>query len=327
MKNKKRVTIIRSAIGSLASVGFLKFLRENGFKVIGTDILEENVGKFFVDGFYKVPKASKEYEVIESYLTIVRKEKANWIISGPEEEIIILSKHKDVFASEGVYILHPDYESLNIITDKYNAYTFFKRKGISLPTTELAIDIENTIKNSQGKFILKPRKGRGSTNITVLSNVEDITPGVLKDPQAFIIQEYIGDSEYTVDILCDLYGKVLNIIPRRRIKVDSGITVIGETEKNEKLINITEKILSLIKIIGGACLQFVKSNETGVYYLTDINPRLGGGAILSIISSRTFRGNLKNLLGFKWGRLLYNSYEFDELKMLRYYNEVYESKC
>ena len=326
MKNKKRVTIIRSAVGSLASVGFLKFLRENGFKVVGTDILEENVGKFFVDSFYKVPRAKNECEVIRSYLSIARKEKANWIISGPEEEITVLSKHKDVFESERIYILHPDYEPLNIITDKYNTYTFFKRKGVFLPPTKLATDIKNMTKNSQSKFILKPRKGRGSTNIVVFSNPEDIPPIVSKNPRSFIIQEYIEGSEYTVDVLCDLRGDVLNIIPRRRKKVDSGITVIGETERDEKLINITEKILSLIKIIGGACFQFIRSNKTKVYYLIEINPRFGGGVMLSLISSKTFRENLKNLLGLKWERLLYESYEFDELKMFRYYDETYESK-
>ena len=323
---EKMITIIRSAVGSLASVGFIKLLRNMGFKVIGTDISKESVGKFFVDSFYKVPRADKEDEVIESYLAVARKEKANWIISGPEEEILILSKHKDVFESEGVYILHPDYKSLNIITDKYNAYTFLKRKGISLPATELATHIKNVVRNSQSKFILKPRKGRGSTNIVVFSDPDDIPPGVLKNLQNSIIQEYIGGLEYTVDVLCDLQGNILNIIPRRRIKVDSGITVIGETERDQKLIDITEKILSITKIIGGACLQFIKSDETGSYYLTDINPRFGGGVILSLTSSKTFKENLKNLLGFKWGRLVYKSYEFNKLRMFRYYDEIYENK-
>jgi len=299
-----------------------------GFRVIGTDISKESVGKFFVDSFYKVPKADKEHEVIESYLAIARKEKAKWIISGPEEEIIVLSKHKDVFESEGVYVLHPDYESLKIITDKYNTYTFLKRESISLPITKLATDIKNGLMNSKNKFILKPRKGRGSTNIVVFSNLfsnpKNKAIKDLKNPQNYIIQEYITGLEYTVDVLCDLYGCILNIIPRRRIKVDSGITVIGNTEKNEKLINITEKILSLTKIIGGACLQFIKSNETGKYYLTDINPRFGGGTILSLTSSKTFRDNLRNLLELKWDNLLYKSYDFNKLKMYRYYDEIYK---
>jgi len=318
------ITIIRSAIGSLAAIGFIKLLKNMSFRVIGTDISEESVGKFFVDSFYKVPKADKEHEVIESYLAIARKERAKWIISGPEEEIIVLSKHKDIFESKGVYVLHPDYESLKIITDKYDAYTFLKRENISLPITRLATDIKNGLKNSKNKFILKPRKGRGSTNIVVFSNLKNKAIKDLKNPQNYIIQEYITGLEYTVDVLCDIHGCILNIIPRRRIKVDSGITVIGKTERNKKLINITEKILSLMKIIGGACIQFIKSDETGEYYLTDINPRFGGGAILSLRSSKTFRDNLRNLLELNWENLLYKSYDFDELKMYRYYDEIYE---
>jgi len=318
------ITIIRSAVGSLASVGFIKLLKNMDFKVIGTDISKESIGKFFVDSFYKVPKADKEHEVIESYLAIARKEMAKWIISGPEEEIIVLSKHKDVFESEGIYVLHPDYESLKIITDKYNVYTFLERENISLPITRLAANVRSISENSQNKFILKPRKGRGSTSIVVLNSVKNKDIEDLRNPQNYIIQEYISGLEYTVDILCDINGRILNIVPRKRIKVDSGITVIGKVERNKKLIDVTEKILSLVKIIGGACIQFLKSDETGEYYLTDINPRFGGGSILSLRSSKTFRNNLRNLLKLSWENLLYKSYDFDELKMYRYYDEIYE---
>jgi len=320
-----KIVIIRSAIGSLASVGFIKLLKKWNFKIVGTDIVEENVGNFFVDNFYKVPRAENENEVIKSYLSIAKKEKANWILSGPEEEIVILSKYKDVFKSTGVYMLHSDYNLLDIITDKYNAYKFFKKNDISLPRTKLALDIKDIVlENPQNRFILKPRKGRGSTNIVVFSNSNNTIIRDLKNPQNYIIQEYILGLEYTVDVLCDLYGCILNIVPRRRIKVDSGISVIGKTEKNETLISITEKILSSIKIIGGACFQFIKSNETGEYYLTDVNPRFGGGVILSLASSRTFRDNLRNLLEFKWDKLLYKSYDFNESKMFRYYDEIYK---
>jgi carbamoyl-phosphate synthase large subunit len=323
----KKIKIIRTAVGSLASVGFIRLLKERGFYVVGTDMLKESVGKFFVDSFYKVPKADNESSIIENYLSIAKKEKVKWIISGPEEEIIIFSKYKTVFESIGVYILHPDYDTLDIITDKYNAYTLFKEKGILFPKTELVVNIKNIIKNNpEDKLILKPRKGRGSKNIIVFNNfrnLRSIINKTKKNYQDYIVQEYVEGPEYTVDVLCDYFGSILNIIPRKRIKIDSGISVIGETIKNEELINISENILSIIKIVGGACFQFIRSNKTKLYYLTDINPRFGGGSILSLTSSKIFRENLENLLKFKWNRLSYNVYEFQKKRMYRYYDEIY----
>ena len=132
-------------------------------------MLKESVGKFFVDSFYKVPKADNESSMIENYLSIAKKEKVKWIISGPEEEIIIFSKYKAVFNSIDVYILHPDYDTLNIITDKYSIYSLFK-KSILFPKTELLVNIKNIIKNNpKDKFILKPRKGRGSKDVIVFT--------------------------------------------------------------------------------------------------------------------------------------------------------------
>ena len=323
----EKIKIIRTAVGSLASVGFIRLLKKWGFYIVGTDMLEENVGKFFVDSFYKVPKADNENSMIENYLSIAKKEKVKWIISGPEEEIIIFSKYKAVFDSIGVYILHPDHDSLKIITDKYNVYTLFREKGILFPKTELVVDIKNITKNNpDDKFILKPRKGRGSKNIIVLNNLRDLW-GIINNTERnyhdYIIQEYVEGTEYTVDVLCDYFGNILNIIPRKRIKIDSGITVIGETVRNEELINISENILSIIKIVGGACFQFIRSNKTKLYYLTDINPRLGGGSILSLTSSKIFCENLENLLKFKWNKLSYNAYEFQKKRMYRYYDETY----
>lgn len=90
-------TIIRSAIGSLSAVGLIRFLKEHGFRVVGTDIADLSVGKYFVDRFYTIPKAIEHRKVISAYVKIVKKENAQWIVSGPEEEITILAKEKVCF--------------------------------------------------------------------------------------------------------------------------------------------------------------------------------------------------------------------------------------
>ena len=139
----------------------------------------------------------------------------------------------------------------------------------------------------------------------------------------YIIQEFIYGDEYTVDILCDMQGRLLNCIPRKRIKVDSGITVIGQVEKNMELIKIIEYLCSKLTLRGALCIQFIKSAKDGRYYLTDVNPRFGGGSFLSVKSSVSFQKNIVSLLNFEWDKLIYDSNDFTEISMYRYYAEEF----
>ncbi|MDY0362209.1 MAG: ATP-grasp domain-containing protein [Desulforegulaceae bacterium] len=317
--NNKKTAVVRSAIGSLSSVGFLKFLEENGFYLAGADISDECVGRFFTDSFFKVPKAEMEEQVWECYRKIVLETSAEWIISGPENEISVLAKKEKMFADMGCTLFHPSLDVLETITDKMNFYEFAYENGILTPRTVLPDNPE--LKSMDMPLILKPRKGRGSTGIEIFNCIpENFNP---LDWDDYIVQEFIEGQEYTVDILTDMEGRLLNCIPRRRIKVDSGITVIGKVEKNKELIGIIESLVEKISFKGALCIQFFHSEKDGRYYLTDVNPRFGGGSFLSVRSSESFQRNIVNLLKSRWDKLEYNNYDFKELSMYRYYSEVF----
>jgi len=314
------ISIIRSAIGSLSTIGFLKFLKEHDFRVIGTDITDSAVGKFFVDAFYEVPRASEEKSVATRYREIVKKEHAQWIISGPEEEIAVLKQNEQYIET---HVLHPPLETLRIITDKWRAFQYLAKNGFLMPQSYEGGEQE--ICPLQGKMILKPRRGRGSSGILVAENKEQLThiqqAGLIHGE--YIIQEFIEGEEWTVDTLHDLDGNLLNVVPRRRLKVDSGISIIGETVREEYLFELMMSISSLLNFVGGNCFQFIK-DKSGRYYLTDINPRFGGGSILSLKASISFQQNLVRLFKGELRGSQPPSFDFDKLRMHRYYEEFYD---
>lgn len=312
--------IIRSAIGSPVSTGFLKFLKENDIYVIGTDITELAVGRLLCDKFYIVPKSNFEDKVIDTYQQIIKSENASWIISGPEDEIGVLLKNQKVLNSS---LFHLPMETFSIVTDKLELYKFLKENTLlPQPQTE-ALDLLN-IKNfiNSQKVILKPAKGRGSRGIifTPLSEIEYYMSKLSN--VGYIVQEIVEGKEFTVDTLHDFQGKVLNIIPRERIAVDSGVSIISRTTKNDQLIEMILTLSNKLKFCGANCFQFIK-NEEEKYFLTDINPRFGGGSILSLRASTTFKKNVLNLLKNNTGGLTYNNFDFEELTMLRGYEEYY----
>lgn len=307
----------------MPSIGIIKLLKENNFTVIGTDIIKESAGNFFVDEFFKVTRTNslEGHKVVDEYKRIVNSSGAKWIISGPENEVYLLTENESVFKKLECYLFHPTLETLEVITDKLKLIKYFKT-FLPLKNSQLLDEVRIDEFESE-KIVLKPRKGRGSNGIFIINKHDKNTEELITSLHSkdYLVQEYIKGKEYSVDVLCDLEGKLLNIVSRERIGVDSGISVISRTVKIKKLIEYTSEIVLRLKFRGISCIQFIEEN--GEYYLTDINPRIGGGSILAINSSATFKSNLINLLSFRQEKLKYNDFDFRELTMYRYYNEVY----
>lgn len=319
----RKVKILKSAICSPSSVGLIDFLAEN-FELFGVDIREPNLCQSIdkVKKYYIISSTNLgERLVIEDYLKIINEVKPDWIISGPEEEILILAKNKNIFDKYNVKLFHPSYSTLEIISDKYKSYSFFK-EHMNIPDTWLLEETDLSVFNENEYYILKPRFGRGSSNIYKIKG-RDIkflkyTSLVNKN---FIIQKYIDGVEYTVDVLCDMNGKILNIVTRERLIVDSGISIIARTVKDHFIPNYIQKLTDLIQFKGMFCVQFIKKFDT--YYLTDINPRFGGGSILSLYSVNSLKNNLISLLKGDFDNLVYNNInDYQEHLLLRYYKDI-----
>ena len=63
------------------------------------------------------------HSLCASYLSKICKiEKPNMIISGPEEEILTITKNKEIFRKQNIVILSPDYKNVKICSDKMKTY-------------------------------------------------------------------------------------------------------------------------------------------------------------------------------------------------------------
>jgi len=98
--------------------------------------------------------------------------------------------------------------------------------------------------------------------------------------------------------LADFNGKVLNVVPRERIKVRAGEINKGRTVKDEKLIEYAKNITEKLGAIGVITIQcFVKDDEIK---FTEINPRIGGGYPLSFAAGANYPESLiRMILGEK----------------------------
>ena len=126
--------------------------------------------------------------------------------------------------------------------------------------------------------------------------------------------------EFTMDILADFDGKVINVVPRERIEVRAGEINKGRTVKEERLIEYGKVIVEKLGGIGPITIQcFIKGNEIK---FIEINPRIGGGYPLSFVAGANYPELLiRMVLGEK---IVPRLGEFEEnLIMLRWEDAVF----
>ena len=311
--NDQKIKIIRCAVGSMPAWGLITELKKANFDVIGVDSNPLSFGLYLLDNNYVIPPGG-DSDYIKEMLKIIDKEKPSAILSGPEEETITLSKNKDLIEGRGVLVLCPDYDSVEICMNKIKTYNFFKNNNI--PTPKCFDDI-NSI---EYPCLIKPQVGRGSVDVYIIKNEEELL-FYLKKVKKPIIQEFIDGEEYTIDILADKDGNTLSVIPRLRLDIESGISVKGKTVYDKKIIDYCKKIVKKLKLFGPSCIQCIK-NKDEIKFI-EINIRFGGGSILSIKADSTIIPNLIKLIN---GEKTVPSESFKEgLIMLRYHSEVFIS--
>jgi carbamoyl-phosphate synthase large subunit len=308
-----RITILRTAVGSPPAMGLITELKKKKVRIIGVDCDPVSAGLYLCDKGYVVPRGD-DPRFLSEILKICDVEKPNMIISGPEEEVLTLSKNKKLFDERDVLLLCPNYKTVKICADKFRTWENFKKLSVPVPQIYRENDIEFPC-------IIKPRWGRGSQKIFKVNTPKELKL-FLKKVENPVIQEYVSGIECTIDTFADLKGRPLSIVPRIRLQVESGISIKGMTVYDEQIINYCQKIVKRFKLVGPACIQCIKTEKEVKF--TEVNTRFGGGSILSIKADPSILGNLIEIAkgnqptpskGFKEG-----------LVMLRYYSEIFIPK-
>lgn len=165
-----------------------------------------------------------------------------------------------------------------LMFDKVLAAEAFERNAIPVPATYNPGD-------PCMRLIAKPRHGSASKGIVMVSSIESLNDILLVKDQ-YLIQERIDNrQEITVDCYASVYeGKVLAVSPRRR-----NVTVGGEVSDTVTIdmpeaIGLTEKVLKNMDLRGAVTVQLIRDLDDNRLLVMEVNPRLGGGAVCSVIA-------------------------------------------
>jgi len=270
------VNVLVTSAGATNAINTIKALKrqhEIDISITTVDIDPLSAGLYLSDKHYIVPRATNE-AFMPRLLDICNKEAIEVIIPIYSAELPIFAENKKLLEEHGVRIAVSQLETIRTCDDKARMYRFFEE--FSIPYPKVYSRKELISEDVNFPLFMKRRKGSGSKDARVISNTEELN-FYLAQIEEPIVQDFADGDEYTIDIVCDLYSKMIEASPRIRIQTRDGLAVKAVTVRDKRLIAYARRIVEELGIIGPANIQCKVKNDD--IRFIEVNPRLPSGGL------------------------------------------------
>ncbi|MCI9345265.1 MAG: ATP-grasp domain-containing protein [Lachnospiraceae bacterium] len=255
---------------------FKKELAGKG-RVIATDCSNLAPAVYEADAFYLVPRITAP-DYLDRVLEICEKEKITGVFSLIDPELSLLAKERERFLAVGTTPIVSDYELVETCFDKYRMFELLQK--MQIPTARCYTDQESFCRAEEAGEIsypvfVKPVRGSASIHINKVESKKEME--VLFDLyEDLMIQEYMDGTEFGADVYVDMIsGKCTDIFVKKKIKMRAGETDKSVSFKDGKLFDVICDFAEKCGFRGMIDIDIFEID--GVYYLSEVNPRFGGG--------------------------------------------------
>ncbi len=255
---------------------FKRELKGKG-RVIATDCSTIAPAIYEADEYYIVPRMT-EPGYIEVVFDICIKEKINGVLSLIDPELSLIAKHKDDFKALGVTVVESDYDICEKTLNKYDMYLWLLEHGYNCAKTY--VDKEEFLKDVERGIIsypvfVKPICGSASIAISKVYDEETLNCLFLHNDN-LMIQEFLDGQEIGADCYIDMIsGELVSVFTKKKLVMRAGETDKAVSFKDEKLFEIINKFCNDFGFMGQIDIDIFDIN--GEYYISEVNPRFGGG--------------------------------------------------
>ena len=248
-------------------------------KIVVTDSFRLAPALYEADTYY-VTKRWTEDGYWNEIDEIVDRENIGLVVSLIDPELTSLARHRDVLWSLGVLVNTSSPSVIADCFDKYKTLSFLKEH--KYPYIKSYVDFE-AVKGDldHGKLTFplfaKPREGSGSVGLEKINDLHRLEE-IMTDHKDILVQEYMTGQEIGVDVYVDLIsGEPISIFAKKKLKMRAGETDKSVSYKNDKLFSL---IIDFVKAFGLKGANDIDVFEVdGEFYISEVNPRFGGGYI------------------------------------------------
>jgi len=294
----RKIKILVTATGCPGASTLIRALRDNGeraVEIIGTDMDDNSIGRFYSDRFYKVPAAHEDPEgFIASLSDIVKRESPDVLFPESSYEVYPIALNKYLFEKLGAKVVVSDPRQIEIALNKYMMYETLKSNGkIGLPEYYYPKDLDEFVMYAyklgypSKPVCFKPHVAKGSRGFRILDesisrrdlllnykpesrymSLKEFTD-IFKAEKEFpklVIMEKLGGPEFDAMTLC-YEGEALIVTVKSREQSRWGTITVGELVRNDNIEKAVREIIPMIPLSYNISLQFIGEK------LIEINPR------------------------------------------------------
>lgn len=246
-------------------------------KVVATDMSPYAPALYEVDTHYIVPRITAP-DYIDQVLAICVKEKINGVLSLIDPELSLLARNADRFASVGTTVIGSDAECCDRAMNKMQMYRWLTAHGY--PCAKSFDDLQSFYTAQQADEVtypvfVKPICGSASIAISKAQDPASVE-FLFRSQEDMMVQEYLHGNEIGADVYIDLIsGEVVSIFTKKKLVMRAGETDKAVSFKDEKLFALIEKFAKESGFRGQIDIDLFEVD--GNYYISEVNPRFGGG--------------------------------------------------
>lgn len=245
--------------------------------VVATDASELGPAIYDADKYYIVPPIT-DPGYIDIILDICKKEQIGGVLSLIDPELSLLAANEERFDALGVTIIGSSYELCEMALDKMQMYKWLKSHGYNCARSWM--DKEEFYKAVDAGEVsypvfVKPYRGSASISISKVYDKETVDL-LFAHEDDLMIQEFLDGQEIGADVYIDLIsGEVVSIFTKKKIKMRAGETDKAVSFKDPTLFALIEKFVLEAGYRGQIDIDIFEID--GQYYISEVNPRFGGG--------------------------------------------------
>ncbi len=246
-------------------------------KVVATDCSDLAPALYEADLYYIVPRID-DPNYLNKILQICKENSITAVFTLIDPEISLLAKYRHKFIEAGTLPLVSSYDVVERSFDKFDFYVWLTKHGYRAAKTYedknlFYQDLENGIISYP--VFLKPRRGSASLNISKSFDKEDVE-FLIKCHPDLLIQEFLHGIEIGADVYIDLISQeVVSIFTKEKLLMRAGETDKSVSFKDEKLFALIKSFVKESGYVGVIDIDIFKIGND--YYISEVNPRFGGG--------------------------------------------------
>ena len=258
-------------------VQYFKTALAGSGNVVCTDMSNIAPSIYEADKFYTVPRMTAP-GYIDVILDICKREKIDGVLSLIDPELSLLAENKERFAAVGTTVIGSDYPLCEMSLDKFQMYQWLTAHGYRCAKSYMdkeAFYADVAAGKAQYPVFVKPARGSASIAISKVYDRETIEL-LFAHSDGLMIQEYLEGQEIGADVYIDMLShQVVSIFTKKKLLMRAGETDKAVSFRDDALFELIRKFVDEAGFVGQIDIDIFQVN--GAYYISEVNPRFGGG--------------------------------------------------